>query len=47
MRESDFDLKKRRGASIGYGEKYDFTKELKSNPGIGKYAIPSLWDKYQ
>jgi hypothetical protein len=46
IRESDFDIKKKKGAFIGYGDKHDFTKEVKQNPGIGKYQIPSLWDKY-
>lgn len=47
VRESDFDVKRKRGAYIGYGDKHDFTKEIRANPGIGKYVIPSLWDKYQ
>ncbi len=46
IRESDFDIKKKTGAFIGFGDKHDFTKEVKQNPGIGKYQIPSLWDKY-
>ena len=46
VRESDFDAKKKKGTFIGYGEKHDFTKDVKLNPGIGKYQIPSLWDKY-
>ncbi len=46
IRESDFDGKKNKGAFIGYGDKYDFTKDRKDNPGIGKYQIPTVWDKY-
>lgn len=33
-----------KGASIGKGGKYDFTKERKS-PGVGTYHIPSIFDK--
>jgi hypothetical protein len=46
VRESDFDARKKKGTFIGYGDKYDFTKDGMHNPGIGKYQIPSLWDKY-
>lgn len=44
--ESDFDGSKR-GSSIGYGEKYDFTKQYERAPGVGRYQIPSVWDKYK
>lgn len=47
VRESDFDVSKKKGPFIGFGDKYDFTRNVKHNPGIGKYQIPSLWDKYQ
>ena len=33
-----------RGASIGYGDKTDFAH--KGSPGIGKYKLPSIWDRY-
>ena len=33
-----------RGASIGYGDKTDFVH--KGSPGIGKYKLPSIWDRY-
>ncbi len=35
-----------RRASLGKGEKTDFTKEVKSNPGVGNYKLPSIWDRY-
>lgn len=44
--ESDFE-KKNRGAYIGYGKKYDFTKVYEKAPGVGRYQIPSVWDKYK
>ena len=48
VRESDFDDKqKKRGTSMGYGNKYDFVKPLKPNPGVGRYEIPSVWNKYK
>jgi hypothetical protein len=37
---------KHRGAFIGYGGKHDFTKDHEISPGVGKYMIPSVWDKY-
>ena len=37
---SDFDSKNKKGASIGYGERYQFTKAVESNPGAGRYYIP-------
>jgi hypothetical protein len=44
----DYDEKKGhgKGPSIGYGDKYDFTKEGKNNPGVGNYKLPCIWDKY-
>lgn len=39
-------MTKKRGPHIGFGDKHDFTRNVKFNPGIGKYQIPSLWDKY-
>ncbi len=33
-----------RGASIGYGDKQHFNKL--DNPGVGKYHLPSIWDRY-
>lgn len=44
-RESDFEMQNR-GASIGYGDKMDFTRNNRVLPGVGRYQIPSLWDKY-
>ena len=35
-----------RGASMGLGRKTDFTKEVKENPGVGNYQLPSIWDRY-
>ena len=35
-----------RGASLGYGNKLDFTKGNKFNPGVGKYVLPTIWDRY-
>lgn len=32
---------------MGYGEKYDFTKQHEDAPGVGRYEIPSTWDKYK
>jgi hypothetical protein len=40
-------VKAKRGASIGYGDKYDFTKQYERAPGVGRYQIPSVWDKYK
>lgn len=37
VRQSDFDVKKKKGTYIGYGEKHDFTKVLAINPGVGRY----------
>ena len=37
IRESDFDGKNKKGTYIGYGNKYDFTKMLARNPGVGRY----------
>ena len=45
--ESDFENKINKGAFIGYGNKSDFTKIVQRNPGVGRYQIPSLWDKYK
>lgn len=45
--ESDFEVKRKRGASIGYGDKSDFTKQYERAPGVGRYQIPSVWDKYK
>lgn len=47
VRESDFDVKNRKGPYIGYGQKYDFVKPLVHNPGVGRYEIPSVFDKYK
>lgn len=35
-----------KGASIGLGNKHDFTAVRKQNPGVGQYRLPSIWDKY-
>ena len=35
-----------RGASIGYGGKADFTHAKKDVPSVGKYHLPSIWDRY-
>ena len=35
-----------KGTSMGIGEKTDFTKEVKTNPGVGNYQLPSIWDRY-
>ena len=45
--DSDFEGKKKKGTNFGYGEKYDFTKVYEQTPGIGRYEIPSVWDKYK
>jgi hypothetical protein len=37
VRESDFDARRKRGAYIGYGNKYDFVKPFVENPGVGRY----------
>ena len=45
---SDFEVEGgRKGTSIGYGDKYDFTRDHKLAPGVGRYEIPSTWDKYK
>ncbi len=33
-----------RGASVGYGDKTDFAH--KGSPGVGRYKLPSIWDRY-
>lgn len=35
------------GASIGKGNKYDFTKIIAHNPGPGAYKAPSQFDKFE
>jgi len=35
-----------RGASIGNGHKTNFTEQYKSNPGVGQYKLPSIFDRY-
>jgi hypothetical protein len=35
-----------KGASIGKGSKLDFTNLHRSNPGVGVYNLPSIWDRY-
>ena len=35
-----------RGASIGKGNKSDFTAERRHSPGVGNYTLPSIWDRY-
>ncbi len=50
--ERSFELKEKnvekyyRGASIGYGGKADFTHAKKDLPSVGKYHLPSIWDRY-
>jgi len=36
-----------RGASFGYGEKADFTIAKKQVPSVGKYNLPSIWNRYE
>jgi len=33
--------------SIGYGDRYDFTRSANANPGPGAYKITSAFDKYK
>jgi hypothetical protein len=47
VRESDFDVRLKKGPHIGYGQKYDFVKPSVDNPGVGRYEMPSVWDKYK
>ena len=47
MRDSDFDSKRKKGTYIGYGNKHDFTKDYEQAPGVGRYEIQSVWDKYK
>lgn len=35
-----------RGASLGFGSKEDFTRSSRYNPGVGKYHLPSIFDRY-
>ena len=28
------------------GNKFDFTRQYKNNPGVGEYQLPSIWSKY-
>lgn len=37
VRESDFDVRRKKGPAIGYGNKYDFVKPVALNPGVGRY----------
>jgi hypothetical protein len=43
---SDFNLKRKRRGNIGYGDKTDFTKLTRNNPGVGEYRLPSIFDRY-
>ena len=47
VRDSDFDSKRKKGTYIGYGNKHDFTKDYEQAPGVGRYEIQSVWDKYK
>lgn len=35
-----------KGASMGKGEKIDFTVPYRGNPGVGNYRLPSIFDRY-
>lgn len=35
-----------KGASIGNGSKTDFSEQYRSNPGVGQYKLPSIFDRY-
>lgn len=35
-----------RGASFGKGQKTDFARVFKGNPGVGDYRLPSIFDRY-
>ena len=35
-----------KGASIGKGEKSDFARPYRENPGVGNYRLPSIFDRY-
>ncbi len=35
-----------RASSFGFGTKANFTKEFLQNPGVGRYQLPSIWDRY-
>ena len=43
---SDFNLKRKRHGNIGLGNKIDFTKQTRNNPGVGEYKLPSIFDRY-
>ena len=47
VRESEFGKNKSTGPYIGYGQKSDFVKPYVKNPGVGRYEIPTVWDKYK
>lgn len=48
----DFDFRDKhsqvyyKGASIGKGDKHDFTSLYRGNPGVGDYTLPCIWDRY-
>lgn len=35
-----------KGSSFGKGEKTDFARQYKGNPGVGDYRLPSIFDRY-
>lgn len=35
-----------KGASMGKGNKSDFTEYYRHNPGVGQYKLPSIFDRY-
>jgi hypothetical protein len=44
--EEEHSKKYYKGASIGVGNKADFTIYYRQNPGVGQYKLPSIFDRY-
>lgn len=44
--EEEHSKKYYKGASIGVGNKSDFTAYYRYNPGVGQYKLPSIFDRY-
>lgn len=45
-KSSDFLPKSHKGWDISRGNKFDFTRQYRGNPGVGSYKLPSIWSKY-
>lgn len=44
--DGEYTKRKYRGASFGKGQKTDFARPFRYNPGVGDYKLPSIFDRY-